>query len=384
MAKLHRNVIGAGIVSLLTDISSEMIYPIVPLFLSSVLGAPKSAIGIIEGIAEGTAAFLKGFSGVIADKLGRYRFLMALGYMTSALSRPILASSTSWLHVLLARFVDRLGKGIRTSPRDAIIAQSSSKENMGLAFGFHRAMDTIGAIIGPGLTFLILLLAEDNYRLVIWLSTIPALLAVTIIFILIEKDKHIKKSTSLAISLRNFSPDVYAFILIAFLFGIGNSSDAFLILRAQERGVDHTIVPLMYLVFNVVYASLSTPFGILSDRIGSRRVVHIGFLFFAFIYTGFAVISGPWQVFIFFCLYGVFMAMTEGVQKAFLANLLPEERRATGFGLFNMVVSIATMSASIIAGILWDNINASAPFYFGGASAFLAWLLFPILVKGKG
>jgi MFS family permease len=308
---------------------------------------------------------------------------MGLGYGISVLARPILALAGTWGDVLTARFVDRVGKGVRTAPRDAIIAASAGKENPGLAFGFHRAMDTIGAVIGPGAAFLVLYAAPEDYRLLFWLATIPAVIAVAVIFIVISADTPAGTSRGPPISLRGFSPEVYGFVAVIAVFSIGNSSDAFLILRAQERGVPDALVPLVYLGFNVVYASLATPAGALADRIGRRRLVVMAFPLFAAVYAGFAIASEAWQVPVLFGLYGAFMAMTEGVQRAYLATLLPEDRRATGFGLFNMVVSLALLPASIIAGAMWDHVDPAAPFWFGASTALLAWALLPVLVRGR-
>jgi len=381
--KLHRNVWGAGIVSLLMDVSSEMIYPIVPLFLASVLGAPKSVIGLIEGVAESTAAVLKAYSGAMADRFRRYRLLMGLGYGISALSRPILALAGSWHTVLAARFVDRAGKGVRTAPRDAIIASSSDAASLGLSFGFHRAMDTVGAVVGPGIAFLMLQAAPEDYRMVFWVALIPAALAVAVVFVVIGADRASKAGGAAPISFRGLPREAYGFVAVAGLFSIGNSSDAFLILRAEDRGVPAALVPLVYLGFNVVYAVLATPAGILADRIGRRRMVGLAFPLFALVYAGFAAASAAWQVSVLFGLYGAFMAMTEGVQKAYLATLLPEGRRATGFGLFNMVMSLSLLPASVVAGSLWDRAGPSAPFWYGAATALLAWAAFPLATRTR-
>ena len=382
MPKLHRNVVGAGIVSLLMDISSEMIYPLVPIFLSSVLAVPKSVIGVIEGVAESIAALLKAYSGAIADRFRRYRLLMGLGYGISTLARPLLALAGSWHSVLAARVVDRVGKGIRTAPRDAIIAASSAPGDYGFSFGFHRAMDTAGAAIGPLLAFCILALAPEDYTLVFWLSIIPAVLAVAVIYLAIQADQVPPSGTPLArISLRGLPRPAIAFMVVIGLFSIGNSSDVFLILRAEERGVAALWIPVVYLIFNVIYALLATPAGVLADRLGQRRIIGLSFPLFAIVYAGFAMATTPWHIPILFGLYGAFMAMTEGVQKAYLATLIPPERRATGFGVFNMVMSVALLPASLIAGLLWDRVAASAPFWFGAATALLAWAAFSIMPR---
>ena len=382
---LERNVFFTGVVSFFMDFSSEMIYPLVPIFLSSVLGVNKSVIGLIEGIAESTASLLKVFSGWLSDRMGKRKILMVAGYGISALSRPIIALSTLWGHVLTFRFVDRFGKGIRGAPRDAIIAESTPYAELGRSFGFHRGMDTLGAVAGPAVAFMILSLFSGNYRLVFWLSMIPGIIAVLIILFFIKEKKsrnsELKKRETFALQdfCTNLDWRFKAFVAIATLFAIGNSSDVFLILKATDTGVKETQIPIIYLCFNLVYALTSIPAGILSDRIGRKRIILAGFILFGFIYWGFASASEQKHIWGLFLLYGLFMGLTEGIQKAFLATIIPAEFKATAYGIFNTFVGLAIFPASVIGGYLWDKFGPHATFYYGMSTAFISALIFLIV-----
>ncbi len=403
IAGVERNVFFTGLVSFFMDFSSEMIYPLVPIFLSSVLGVNKSIIGLIEGIAESTASLLKVFSGWLSDKIGKRKILMIAGYGISTLSRPIVALSTLWGHVLTFRFVDRLGKGIRGAPRDAIIAESTPHKDLGRSFGFHRAMDTLGAVAGPAIAFLMLSLFTGNYRLVFWLSMIPGIIAVMVIVFFI-KDAKDKKTISVPMDRRDayptgeydpkhsrsgVSPDLFSlknfdwrfkvFVCIVALFTLGNSSDVFLILRATNIGIKETQIPILYLSFNLVYSLVSFPAGIISDRIGRKRVMLAGFLLFGIVYWGFAVSSEKWHIWGLFILYGVFMGLTEGIHKAYLGTVIPEGRKATGYGIYSTFAGLAVLPASIIGGYLWDKIGPHATFYYGAITAFASAILFLII-----
>ncbi len=374
----HRNIFFSGVVSFFMDFSSEMVYPLVPLFLSSVLGVQKSVIGLIEGIAESTASLLKVFSGWLSDRLGHRKWLMAAGYGISTLSRPLIATAPNWGQVLASRFIDRFGKGIRNAPRDALIAESCEAPNLGRSFGFQRGMDTMGAVVGPAVAFGLLAYYHGQYRLVFWLSMIPGILAVlTIIFFIREtRACPIDQLEKPKLGWSSFDRFYKFFILVVILFSIGNSSDVFLILRAENVGISVTIIPLVYLVFNAVYSLGALPAGILSDRVGPKLIIFLAFLIFGFIYLGFARASQPVHIWLLFISYGIFMAMTEGVQKAFLATLVPSEFKATGFGLYNTLVGLAVLPASLIGGILWDRLGPQATFLYGSVTAWLAALLF--------
>ncbi len=378
----RQNVFVAGLVSFFMDISSEMIYPLVPLFLANVLNVNKSVIGLIEGIAESTASLLKVFSGWFSDRIGNRKWLMAAGYGISTLSRPIVALATGWHHVMGSRFMDRFGKGVRTAPRDAIIAESTEKTHLGRAFGFHRSMDTMGAVVGPALAFFLLGIFSNNYRWVFWLSMIPGAIAVfLIIFFIKEKKKDfIPHSERPKLTIKQFDWKFKFFVVIATLFAIGNSSDVFLILRAQQIGIPTLMIPVVYLMFNLIYSLSAIPAGIAADKFGRKRVILIGFILFAILYYGFAVAKDTRTIWILFSFYGLFMGLTEGIQKAFLATIIPKDFKATAFGVYNTTVGLAMLPASFIGGWLWDKISPSATFYFGAITASLSAGLFIIFI----
>ncbi|MBI5640279.1 MAG: MFS transporter [Nitrospirae bacterium] len=377
-----KNVTVAGLISFFMDVSSEMIYPLVPLFLTNVLGVNKSVIGLIEGIAESTASLLKVFSGWFSDRIGNRKWLMAAGYGISTLSRPIVALASGWHQVLGARFIDRFGKGVRTAPRDAIIAESADRTHLGRAFGFHRAMDTMGAVVGPALAFFFLGLFSNDYRRVFWLSMVPGAIAVLLIIFFISEKK--KASAAHAdrpkLTLNHFDWKFRFFVVIAGIFAFGNSSDVFLILRAQQVGVSTVMIPVVYLIFNLVYSLSSIPAGVAADRFGKKRVILMGFVLFAFLYYGFAIASGTRVIWILFGLYGLFMGLTEGIQKAFLATIIPQDFKATAFGVYNTIVGLAMLPASLIGGWLWDYVSPSATFYFGATTAAVSAVLFIVFI----
>ncbi len=379
------NLLVAGLVSFFTDVSTEMIVPVLPLFLSVTLKTPTATIGLIEGVAESTASVLRIFSGRISDRTGRRKPLVVAGYTLSNLTKPLLALASSWSHVLVIRFVDRVGKGIRTAPRDALITESVAPAHRGLAFGFHRAMDTAGAALGPLVAFTTLALLPENYRAVFWIATIPGVVAIVIGGLFLrDRVRSAGSSVPPSFGLRGLGPRFAAFTAIATLFALGNSSDAFLILRARNVGMAASIIPLAYFAFNVVYAALSTPAGALSDRIGRRKVLVLGYAIFALVYLGFALLAGaraPWAVLALFIIYGAYYALTDGVQRAFVADLVPGHLRATALGTFSTATGLALLPASLVAGVLWDRIGPAAPFFYGAALAGASLLL---MIGGTG
>jgi len=377
-----RNVTIAGIVSFFMDVSSELIYPLVPLFLANTLGVSKSTIGLIEGIAESTASLLKVFSGWFSDRIGNRKWLMAAGYGISTLSRPFVACATGWRLVLGSRFIGRFGKGVRTAPRDAIIAESTDHSSLGKAFGFHRAMDSMGAVVGPALAFFLLGLLANDYRKVFWLSMIPGIVAVLlIVFFITEKKKAPADRTPRPkLTLAHFDWRFKLFVLIAVLFALGNSSDVFLILRAQQTGIAPVTIPIVYLLFNLVYSLSAVPAGIVADRFGRKRVILLGFVLFAVLYYGFAVAGTTTAIWVLFVGYGLFMGLTEGVQKAYLATIIPTDFKATAFGVYTTAVGLAMLPASLIGGWLWDHVSPSATFYFGAATAVISAVVFGIFI----
>jgi MFS family permease len=399
--KLNRNVWVLSLASFLTDVSSEMITGILPLFLQNVLGAGTAVIGLIEGIAEATASLTKVFSGSLSDRFGRRKGLTVTGYLLSTLAKPFLYFANSWQVVLGVRFTDRLGKGIRTSPRDALLADSISSKQRGLAFGLHRAADTAGAFVGLGIAASIIWLSQaaaaelsrSTFQKLVVASVIPAALAV-VVLILGVREVAIKKTAQGAdqtvwSNWKALGRSYSQFLFIIALFTLGNSSDAFIILRGQERGLSLLQVMGMLLTFNAVYALLSSPAGALSDRIGRMHLLLGGWAVYALVYLGMAQASRGWQIWLFFALYGVYYALTEGVARAMVADLVDQEQRGTAYGLFHAMVGLMAFPASLVAGILWQGVagwpglGASAPFYFGAALALAASLLLVWLHPGR-
>ncbi len=379
---LPRNVWAVTMTSFLTDISSEMLFHLLPFFLANVLGAGTAVIGLIEGLAETTASLLKIFSGWISDRLKARKWPAVLGYGLSTLAKPFFLIANSWVGVLVIRMADRVGKGIRTAPRDALVADSIDEKHRGLAFGLHRAGDTAGAMIGTLIAAFILwrtpqgagALTREIFQSVVWWSIIPAVLAV-IALAVGAREVTFKEKGAPQLSLAGFDKRFYWFLGVIVLFTLGNSSDAFLHLRAQERGLDLVQILLMIATLNLVYTVVSGPAGALSDRVGRRRVIVIGWLVYGLIYLGFALTNAAWHLWVLYALYGVYYGMVEGTAKALVADLVPEAQRGTAYGVYNAAVGIAALPASAIAGILWQSINPAAPFYFGAALALIASLL---------
>jgi len=381
-ARTPRNVRMMGIVSLLTDASSEMIYPVLPLFLANVLGAPVSAIGLIESLAEASASFMKVGSGWLSDRVGRRKPLIALGYTLSNIAKPVLALTQTWPGVLVLRLADRLGKGIRTAPRDALIAESSTEAQRGRSFGVHRALDTLGAAIGPFVAWAVLSQSPGAYRTIFIISAIPGALAILVVLFAVRDTgkPHAEKQTT-RVSFKEFSKPLMAFTAISFVFGLANSSDAMLILRAQDLGAQAALIPLMYVAFNLVGAGLATPFGVRSDRIGRRRLIVFGFAGYAVVYLGFALAnssSAPWVL---FALYGIPYAATEGMTRAYVVDLAGPKRRATVLGAYTFILGLAALPASTVAGLLWDRVSHSAPFFLSAALMGLSALA--LLIGGR-
>jgi len=380
---IRKNVVVLGIASFFTDISSEMLYPVIPIFLTSVLGAPMSVVGLIEGIAESTASILKAFSGWLSDKIGKRRPFVVAGYALSSFAKPLLYFAYAWPAVLLSRFLDRLGKGLRTSPRDAMIADSTEASYRGKAFGLHRAMDTLGAILGPLLAIYFLVVLKENLRIIFLIAFVPAALAVlTLIFFLKETALIPKAQTDTGkINPWQLSADFKKFLLASVIFAIGNSSDAFLIVRSKQLGLSITLVILAYVLYNISYSVFSTPFGILSDRWPRKNVMIIGYLIFALVYTGFALVKSAAMVWVLFFIYGFYIAMTDGVGKALVSDMVAAEYRATALGLYHFALGIFAFFASLIAGLLWTHLGVQAPFVYGAVCAVISCVFLFALMR---
>lgn len=376
-ARIPKNVLILGLVSFLTDASSDMIYPLLPLFLSDVLGSSILFIGLIEGVAESTASILKIFSGWLSDRLGKRKLLVALGYGISSAGKPILSVVTAGWHVLLLRFADRFGKGVRTSPRDALIADSASEERRGLAYGFHRAMDSAGAVVGPLLAFLLLPLVNENYRVLFLIASIPAVLAVLILILFVKEGKSFKeKFTSLTRpKLSDFGPKFRIFIVGVVLFSLGNSSDAFLFIRAKGLNVELVHIPILWLILHVVYTLVSSPAGALSDRIGRKNLIISGLFIYSLAYAGFAFATRSVHVWILFGVYGFYYGLANGAMRALVADLAGEKRRALAFGVYHGAMGLTALPASLLFGWIWQSLGVSAAFGFGAVLAFLALLI---------
>lgn len=383
---LSKNVIILGIVSGLTDISSEMLYPIIPIFLSSVLNAPMTALGLIEGIAESTASILKIFSGYISDKIRRRKPLIVLGYGLSALSKPLMALAFSWTFVLFARFIDRVGKGIRTSPRDALIASSTPKQHWGKAFGFHRTMDTFGAAIGPLITLLLLHYFGENdqdYRKIFIIAFIPAIIG---FFILIRyiTDNYYQSETRNDLKKQNFfnlSLDFKIFLIISFVFFIAKFSDAFLIMKAKNIGLSTSKIIWIYFTYNILYTFFSTPAGMFSDRVGKVKTFLVGFFVYSVVCLGFSNATKEYQIWVLFAVYSIYGALSEGISKAIVSSLTNEENRATALGLYHGIVGFSLLLSSTVAGILWEKISPDFPFYFSATVSIISAVSMFVWVK---
>ncbi len=375
-----------SIVSFLNDVASDMIYPIVPIFLTTVLGAPVTVVGLMEGIAESTSSFLRIASGAASDKLRKRKPFIVIGYMLSASSKFFYAFATSWHSVLVGRFSDRLGKGVRTAARDAYIAQNTAPRDRGKAFGFHRGMDTLGAVAGPLIGILLLQYFGEDYHKIFLFSLIPTAIAVALLIIFLkEKPWDIPEKnerTSIRGVLRNFPKPLIIFLVINMIFAIGNSSDAFIILRTQGLGFTMISTILVYALFNFTYASFSVPAGIVSDKMGPRNILVLGFIIFSVVYLLFGYATTPLFIWILFPLYGVYMALTDGVSKAYISNIVPGEVLGTAYGIYQFAIGFCAFFASLIAGLLWTKVGEQAPFIFGGVMALIAALLL-ILVGPK-
>ena len=389
---LNPNVFFLGIVSLLTDVSSEMIFTLVPLFLFNVLSIGTPIIGLVGGLSESADAIFRIFSGWLSDRMGKRKPLAVLGYTISTIAKPFMYLASSWGAVLAVRFGDRIGKGIRTSPRDALVADSVSAGERGRGFGLHRAMDTTGAFLGLAIAAVIiyqvqggeLALSLKTYQWLVVVGVVPAVLAVLVLLFFVRDRRSSAGNTSSQAGLKSiggFDTRFKLFLAIMAVFTLGNSSDFFVILRAQNLGSSVLYVVLMLALFNITYAVTSMPAGILSDRLGRRWVITLGWFIYALVYLGFALASELWQVWLLFASYGVYYGMVEGVARAFIADLVPEEKRGTAYGLYHGVVGLALLPASLIAGWLWQAYSPAAPFYFGACLAFLAMLGIMVLIR---
>jgi MFS family permease len=400
IAKLGRNVIGLGAVSLFTDVSTEMIYPLLPIFLAGVLGTSSTFIGAIEGVAETTASLLKLVSGWWSDRMTSRKPFVVIGYLLASIVRPFTAAARSASQVLAIRVTDRIGKGLRTSPRDALLADSAPPESRGLAYGFHAAADNAGAVLGPLLAFMILKLhgvgmldtskrlsSHDEFamRNVFWLSAIPAAIAMLILIFVVrdvpKRDRGDEKGTSL--QTERLSGKFWAYLTVVLLFTLGNSTDAFLLLRASQLGVPVALAPVLWAVLNFVKSATGTYGGQLSDRIGRKPLIIGGWLLYAAVYFAFAWAGAPWQAWALFAVYGIFYGMTEGTEKALVADIVPRTRRGAAFGWYNLAIGLGALPASLIFGWIWDNHGSPSAFLFGASLALIAAVMMAVVAPSR-
>jgi len=392
--ELSRNVVAISFVSLLNDASSEIIYPLLPLFLASALATSPAAIGLIEGAAESVSSLLKLFSGYFSDRRGKRKGLVVFGYALAGAVRPLLAFASSWPQVLIIRLTDRIGKGIRSAPRDAMIADSSPSHLRGLAFGFHRAMDHAGAVIGPLLGFAILwLIAADpaqptatDYARVFLVASVPALAAVGVAaFVVREAATASADANATAarpkLSLRGFDSNFRRLLFVLALFTLSNSSDAFLLLRAQETGVAVAAVPVLWAALHVSKVTSSLVGGNLSDRVGRKPMMVIGWLLYGAVYAGFAVVERAWAAWALFLIYGIYFGLTEGVEKALVADLVRTEQRGTAYGLYNFSIGVMVFPASLLMGAMWTLFGARTAFLISAGIGIVAAALMVIFVQ---
>ena len=386
MLKLPKNVRSLGWVSFFNDVSSEMIYPLMPLFLTQVLGAGIVFVGLVEGIAESISSFLKLFSGWLSDRFRKRKVIILFGYSLASITRPFIGMATSSFHILFLRSLDRVGKGVRSSPRDALLSQCVSEDERGKAFGFQRSMDHAGAMVGPLVATLLLSYLTKDLRLVFGLSFIPALLC---LWILYRGVTDVAQSQSrdlhpVRLNWNRWDKKFRYFLLIITLFTLGNSSDAFLLLRAKDLGIDTPWIPVLWFFFHLSKSVSSIPGGTLSDRIGRKRVMILGWAIYGLVYLGFAFATSAGQIWALFLIYGLYYGLTEGTEKAWVADLVKEEKRGTAYGAYHFAIGIASLPASLLMGFIWKTAGVEWAFSFGAAMALIAAILALVWMGGPG
>ena len=386
------NIFFLGLISFFTDISTEMVYPLIPLYLVSSFGATPALVGIIEGIAESLASLLKVFSGYITDKSQKKKAIAFSGYVTGLFYKVALLLSASWTGILLARVIDRIGKGIRTAPRDVLVSESADKENMGKAFGLHKALDMLGSALGILLTFFILrsLRGDGNnnfdYRKLFAISIIPAVFGLLMFVFIRQKNKpvELKAREPFWKNIKKVDRQLKLYLLVVFIFTLGNSSNTFILLKAKSAGFDDVQTILLYFIYNLVASVLSFPLGKLSDKVGRQKLLVPGYVAFSLCYLGFAFAFNRFFMVSVFVLYGIYTAMITGVERAFVAEVSPHELRGTMLGLHSTVAGIALLPASIIAGVLWNAFGDKAPFLFGAGLSLAAALILLLFMGTQG
>lgn len=390
---LPRNVIALSSVALLNDVSSEIIYPLLPAFLALSLGASPFAIGLIEGFAESVASLLKLISGYASDRMGSRKMPVLAGYALAAVTRPLLAFAASWPQVFAVRLVDRAGKGIRGAPRDALLASSVSAKERGFAFGFNRAADHLGAVFGPVIGFFLLwTFAGDSqkptvaeYQRVFMFASVPVVVGLFVIVFFVREAKRPKVSADehVSLSLAGVDANFKRFLVVIALFTLSNSSDAFLLLRAGQCGISPVIIPLLWMVLHISKVVSSLIGGDLSDRLGRKTLIVAGWLIYAAVYLGFAFVTEAWQAWVLFITYGAYFGLTEGVEKAFVADMVDEKKRGTAFGLYNLAFGITVFPASLLFGLLWNKFGPAVPFIASSCVSLVAIVLLTTVRAAK-
>lgn len=373
-----RNVFLLGLVSFFNDLASEMIYPIVPIFLTSVLHTSVPIIGFIEGLVEATASITKYFFGAYSDYVRKRKQFVVLGYSFAAVSKVFIGLAYGWPMVLGARFIDRVGKGLRTAPRDSLLLENATAQNKGYIFGFHRAFDSLGAVFGPLLALVVLHLMKENIRQTFFIAFVPAFIAVLLlVFFVTEKKKEVPKEKPRFVKIRWGALDsrLKLFLVISFLFAAGNSSDVFLLLQAKNLGLATTSVVLAYVLYNVSQTVFATPAGSLADRVGARKIYSLGLVVFAAVYFAFGMVKNPLWLWILFPIYGVYIAATDGVSKAYVSEFIHKEESGSYFGAYYTLTAIGTFLASLVGGLLWNIFSPSVTFFYGSFMALAAFLV---------
>jgi MFS family permease len=370
---LTGNVLWLSVVSLLTDFSSEMIYPLLPFFLTTVLGAGPAFLGVIEGVAETTASLLKLASGWFSDRIGKRKSLVLIGYGLASVVRPLIAVAAAPWQVLAVRFADRVGKGVRTAPRDALIAESIAPERHGTAFGYHRAADHAGAVLGPLAATAVLYALPGRYRLVFALAAVPALLSVLVLAFKVHDTQggRLKPKAEFK-GFKGLGQRFYVFLGIVLVFALGNATDAFLLVRSQQLGVPLAMIPLLWAAFHVSKMVWNIVGGRLADRVGPRPAIIAGWLVYALTYAGFAFAGAAWQVWVLFLVYGLFHGLTEAPEKALVAAVAPPEQRGAAFGAYHFTIGLGALPASVLFGVIWQRFGAETAFLIGAALAAFA------------
>ena len=376
--KLPFTVVALGFVSFFNDLASEMIYPIIPLFLTTVLHTSIPIVGFIEGLVESIASITKYFFGTYSDYLQKRKIFVTGGYILSAVSKLLIGLAFGWPMVLFARITDRLGKGLRTAPRDSLLLENTVPENKGYIFGFHRAFDSLGAVFGPLLALVLLYLLKENMRQAFFIAFIPGMVAVVLLILFVKE----KRSNTLQvekkfvkINFKNMNPKLKLFMLVSFIFAAGNSSDVFLLLQAKNLGLTTVSVVLAYVLYNISQTIFATPAGILSDRIGAKKILTGGLIAFSVVYFSFGIINSSFFIWFLFPLYGLYIAATDGVSKAYLSEFIDKKESGSFFGAYYALTAIGTFFASLVGGFLWQFISPHATFLYGSLMSFIAFII---------